>query len=228
MVKGLVAMHVAMALSLIVLAVFYGAAWFELHPGPWAAFALSLGPMGVLVLGAALLLKRSRRPQAARGEAETHADLAEFGAELGVVSRRLFEERLGEECERSASFGLPMAVAILSVQMPGTHATREEWQAMGTAVANSAARLIRSTDIVAYLGGLEYAFCFPRTELSGTELAISRLERDLEPYSPAVGLAAFGRAGASAAELMDAARRDAIHRPVARAKTRPWDEKLVV
>ncbi len=163
-----------------------------------------------------------------RVAAEIDRRLGEFDPAASVFTRSMFEARLNQECARSARYKLSMTVMMLSVQAMPKATGGNDWAAVSSVVVGATARLLRSEDIVGYVGGLEYAFCFPHTDGKGAEIAARRLEKALAELGPAVGVAEYGADGTTAAELLDACRQSSIRRLAVRARTGTWNEDPAV
>jgi diguanylate cyclase (GGDEF)-like protein/PAS domain S-box-containing protein len=104
----------------------------------------------------------------------------------GLSNRRLFHQRLQEELERSRRYGAGLSLVLLDVDHfksfndtfghpAGDDVLREVAQLLG--------RTARPCDIVARIGGEEFAVLLPDTAVNGALLSAERFRREIEQAS---------------------------------------------
>jgi diguanylate cyclase (GGDEF)-like protein len=177
---------------------------------------------------AALLAERDMLARAARASDERLREAAQAAAayasrlaatdELtGLANRREFMRRLEEEYVRASGYGTPLALAIFDIDH-FKHVNDRHGHGGGDAVlraiAASAIGVVRAGDLVARLGGEEFAVLMPGAPADAARSLSERLRLTVEhlrcaediAVTVSVGLAMF-RAGMSADELLVAADR---------------------
>jgi diguanylate cyclase (GGDEF)-like protein len=159
------------------------------------ALPLLAGPR---VVGA-LLVARRGQPFAAEerqvaGMVATQAAMALQNARLattdaltGLYNRRYFEQALAFECERARRIGRPIGLVIADVDH--FKAFNEQYghpagDAVLREVAATLARQLRRTDIVARIGGEEFAAILPEDDLGEVAIAAERLREAVEQRPP--------------------------------------------
>ncbi len=136
-----------------------------------------------------------------------------------VANRRSFSERTVSEMERSRRNGRPLSLLMLDLDF--FKKVNDTWgHAGGDAVLCDFARttesVVRTTDIVARLGGEEFAVLLPDTGIEGAEILARRLLDSVRArsvaynggeivYTVSIGLAAFGGAEETYDSLLDRA-----------------------
>jgi diguanylate cyclase (GGDEF)-like protein len=96
----------------------------------------------------------------------------------GLANRRAFTQRLAGEVERARRYGHPLALAILDLDDFKRVNDVHGHQIGDLVLARFAERLrenARPSDLVARLGGEEFAWLMPRTDLHGAVAACGRL-----------------------------------------------------
>jgi len=104
----------------------------------------------------------------------------------GVGTRKMFEESLEAECERSSRYHRPFCLAILDVDNFKT-VNDELGHATGDQVLREVAQVLnqekRSTDILARYGGDEFAMLLPETELDAAVPVFDRMRNKVQAIS---------------------------------------------
>lgn len=160
------------------------------------ALPLLAGPR---VVGALLVARRRAQPFADQerqvaGMVATQAAMALQNARLattdaltGLYNRRYFEQALAFECERARRIGRPIGLVIADVDHFKAF-NEQHGHPAGDAVlrevAATLARQLRRTDIVARIGGEEFAAILPEDDLGEVAIAAERLRQAVEQRSP--------------------------------------------
>jgi diguanylate cyclase (GGDEF)-like protein len=139
-------------------------------------------------------------------------DLAARDSLTGCLNRRGFESALDAELARTARTGRPIAILLIDVDhLKAINDDRghEAGDASLVAVARALTYAARRTDVVARVGGDEFAILAPETDdRAGLSLAVRIHEEVARSASPpatvSVGVASANHAG-EAAEIMRAA-----------------------
>lgn len=103
---------------------------------------------------------------------------SQIDALTGVFSRRVFEDQLEQECQRSIRYGHPFAVAIVDVDRFKAvndalgHAAGDQMLRM---VADTMRQGIRTTDVLARYGGDEFVLLMPETMGASAIAVVERL-----------------------------------------------------
>jgi diguanylate cyclase (GGDEF)-like protein len=104
----------------------------------------------------------------------------------GLKNRRMFEECLGREINRSSRYGTSFALLLLdlrwfkSVNDTYGHATGDE---ILRSVARASVETIRASDISCRIGGDEFAILLPQAERSSAETLAERIAGKFETYA---------------------------------------------
>lgn len=104
----------------------------------------------------------------------------------GLNNRRMFEEYLDQEIDRSTRYGSPFGLllfdlrAFKSVNDTYGHATGDE---ILRSTARASLETIRGCDIPCRTGGDEFAILLPQSERPGTEALAERIARKFEEYA---------------------------------------------
>jgi diguanylate cyclase (GGDEF)-like protein len=138
----------------------------------------------------------------------------------GLNNRRMFEEYLDREIDRSTRYGSPFGLLLFdlrtfkSVNDTYGHAAGDE---ILRSVARASLETIRGSDIPCRTGGDEFAILLPKAERLGTEVLAERIARKFEEYARSLapstrvgidyGIAIFPEDGHDATSLFAAADR---------------------
>jgi diguanylate cyclase (GGDEF)-like protein len=160
------------------------------------AVPLSTGPK---TLGAALVVRGEGEPFAEEERrlaemiatqaamALQNARLATTDALTSLNNRRYFEQALAFECERARRTGRPLGLLIADVdhfkrfnERFGHPAGDEVLRQVAGTMANQ----LRRTDIVARIGGEEFAAILPEDDLGAATVAAERLRQAVELRPP--------------------------------------------
>ena len=199
---------------------FYGA-------GVSAGFATGVAAAYAFALSIALVRRNTRHwlRLLARIEADTRRRLASTEQESSF-SARFFLERLGQECRRSARYGLPLSIIRLRCDSYAVAQLGAADDAGATVVTATAANL-RAEDVVGRLSEIEYAFFLPHTNRAGAEVVIARLDA-LGALVESLGLAVFGEDGTEPNDLLRSAGADAERRLKHAERERGWNQRTLV
>jgi diguanylate cyclase (GGDEF)-like protein len=134
-----------------------------------------------------------------------------------LLNRRGFEDRFGLELERSERAGEPLSVIVLdcdnfkAINDRGGHEVGDRTL---VAIARYFAAIVRAEDVVARLGGEEFAVLLPGAEPASALRVAERLRRGIgqhvtddrgRPIAASFGVATYPNDGRSATELVRAA-----------------------
>jgi diguanylate cyclase (GGDEF)-like protein len=114
-------------------------------------------------------------------------DLAILDDLTGLHNRRFFQGRLDDEVRRLQRYGRPLSLALFDVdffkQVNDTkgHATGD---AVLKFVAECARKAARKVDLVARIGGDEFAILMPETDVAGAVVVCERLRQLLADDAP--------------------------------------------
>ncbi|MBK1720840.1 GGDEF domain-containing protein [Thiocystis violacea] len=117
-------------------------------------------------------------------EKQQQAMLARIDSLTGIANRRLFEEALANEWKRAARTRTPLSMAIADIDYfkryndhlghpGGDQCLRKVAESMATAAR-------RPGDLAARIGGEEFAFILPNTQLSDAAAIAERIREDIE------------------------------------------------
>lgn len=138
----------------------------------------------------------------------------------GLNNRRMFEEYLDREVERSTRYG--SSFGLLLFDLRNFKSSNDMYgHAVGDSILRSVARASRETlrgsDIPCRMGGDEFAILLPQAERSGSKLLAERIARKVEEYARSLapgapvgvdyGIAIFPEDGHDATGLLAAADR---------------------
>ncbi|MGO8819304.1 MAG: diguanylate cyclase domain-containing protein [Terriglobia bacterium] len=138
----------------------------------------------------------------------------------GLNNRRMFEEHLDQEIDRSTRYKSTFALLLFDLRK--FKSVNDSYgHAAGDAILRSVARAslatIRGSDISCRIGGDEFALLLPQGDRAGTEVLAERISRKFDEYArplaPGVpvgidyGIAIFPEDGKDAAGLCEAADR---------------------
>ncbi len=141
-----------------------------------------------------------------------------FDENTGLYHAWYLEMRLEEEATRCDRYGLEMALIVLRAgQVDLPQLSSGEWGSLAASVARSAARTVRTVDMTAALGPMEFAVCLVH---AGHETALAVTRRLLEELSGlecSVGVVVYPSDCDDVSELVQLARLDAARPRLARA-----------
>ncbi|MGD0226517.1 MAG: GGDEF domain-containing protein [Terriglobia bacterium] len=138
----------------------------------------------------------------------------------GLNNRRMFEEYLGQEIDRSTRYGSPFA--LLSFDLRNFKSVNDIYgHAAGDEILRSLARAsletLRGSDIPCRIGGDEFAILLPQADRPGSEVLAGRIARKFEEYARSLapgapvgvdyGIAIFPEEGHDVTSLLAAADR---------------------
>jgi diguanylate cyclase len=186
-------------------------------PGAGAAVAGAVGPAG-------LPAWRARQPAWLQGLIDALVDLSSRDALTGLANRRSFELALAREVDRVARSGEPALLLMLDIdhfkRVNDTHghaAGDQVLRAVATALLDS----VRPMDLVARIGGEEFAIVLPNCPAPFGATVAERVRRRVErapvvvaqrgsrSRSPSASAAPLRRSGCARPRLVDRARRPA-------------------
>lgn len=183
-----------------------GAAWVYSRQGPSEEAYLRDPFLGIgFVLGqvilffgtAATLHALSRQAEEVRATLQSHTErmtqLAHTDPLTGLANRRQLIDQLEREFLRARRYRRPLG--LLYLDLDGFKAINDRFGHMFgdeilRSVANTMRAVLRSTDLLARIGGDEFAVLLPETPLTGAENVASKLHRALASYSQRLGPAA--------------------------------------
>lgn len=130
-----------------------------------------------------------------------------------IKNRRAFVEAATEEIERVRRYGHPFSAVYLDVdnfKLINDSFGHKAGDAILTSIANSIERNVRRADVVARIGGDEFALLLPETDAAGAQIAVNRLLLRLRqsldaqqwPVTVSVGLVTFTEPPTSVDELL--------------------------
>ncbi len=118
-------------------------------------------------------------------QAERLAKLAHTDPLTGLANRRHFFERLESEFARAQRYRRPFC--LLYIDLDGFKAINDRFGHLfgdeilrGSALAMQA--ILRSTDLLARIGGDEFAVLLPETSMRGSEHVVEKIRRALSAY----------------------------------------------
>ena len=139
----------------------------------------------------------------------------------GLNNRRMFEEFLAQEIDRSTRYG--SSFALLSLDLRKFKSVNDTYgHAAGDAILRSVARAtletVRGSDIPCRIGGDEFAILLPQAERLGSEVLAQRIAGKFEEYASSIapgapvgidyGIAIFPEDGHDATSLFASADRN--------------------
>ncbi len=179
------------------------AAWLSLPAsspvsGPLRSHDLAAGfLMGqlALYLGTAVAMHSvARQAEEVRATLQEHNEkmtlLAHTDPLTGLANRRQLIDQLQREYGRARRYRRPLG--LLYLDLDGFKAINDRFGHMFgdevlRHVANTMRAVLRSTDLLARIGGDEFAVLLPETPLSGSENVAAKLHRALTSYSQRLG-----------------------------------------
>lgn len=115
----------------------------------------------------------------------------------GLVNRRVFEERITQELAKAERYNLPLVLACLDLdhfKAINDRLGHAEGDAALKEVSHTFSAIVRDTDLIARVGGDEFAMILPNTSLHNAQQLMNRLCQavtDLDihaPNAPALGV----------------------------------------
>lgn len=147
---------------------------------PWIGFAIALTVYSLAAWSAASLVAR----------AATERELALTDPLTGLGNRRFFQEIAQIELHRSRRYQRPLSLAYVDVdrfkQVNDTQG-HDAGDALLQLIARETLSALRTSDVVARVGGDEFAMLLPETPLEGAEIALEKLRERLLSASRASG-----------------------------------------
>lgn len=161
---------------------------------PLLGLGLAISQM-VLYFGTAVTTHAlSRQTQEVRATLQEHTEkmtqLAHTDPLTGLANRRQLIDQLQREYGRARRYRRPLG--LLYLDLDGFKAINDRFGHMFgdevlRHVANTMRAVLRSTDLLARIGGDEFAVLLPETPLSGSENVAAKLHRALTSYSQRLG-----------------------------------------
>jgi diguanylate cyclase (GGDEF)-like protein len=120
------------------------------------------------------------------------ADLAMKDALTGIYNRRHFDGRLDNEWKRFRRYNRPLSLLLLDIdhfKSVNDRYGHDVGDQVIKAVARCCGVQTRDSDVVARIGGEEFAILLPETELADARIAAERLRRAVanEPIASSAG-----------------------------------------
>jgi GGDEF domain-containing protein len=196
-------------------------------PTDWAFLVNMLASGGLTAAGCFLVyqvLHSHYRQALAELESRLALRLGVQDSAGTLFSSQFFRTRLEQECKRSIRYKLSMALLIVDFKAIAGLTGEEMRIKISKAMVLAAARIVRSEDVVGYVGDLRYAFLLPHTDAAGAEVVVKRINDALREFSPKVGVATLPSDGTTGADLIAGAAADVQHRATRLARSRLWNE----
>ena len=130
-----------------------------------------------------------------------------YDADLGLYQAWYFGLRLTEESERCRRYGLSIAVLVVKVPVLLHPSVSEQgWRIQAAKAAYVTARSVRTVDLAASLGAMEFGLCLVHCDHAGAEAAARRLDQELSDYKCLIGIAIYPEDNCDAKALVALAR----------------------
>jgi diguanylate cyclase (GGDEF)-like protein len=103
----------------------------------------------------------------------------------GLANRRRFDGELERELERAARFGHPFSLALLDIdhfKAVNDRYSHQTGDRVLQTLASLLRGLVRDVDLVARIGGEEFAILFPETDEKRSVRAVERIRRTVERH----------------------------------------------
>jgi diguanylate cyclase (GGDEF)-like protein len=201
--------HLGAASAAYGLVLLVGSSHVALPGLTWAVVTGTLGVLGILMLTLRGQVEHLVRELASAARTDSLTELA---------NRRELEERFAAELERSTRTARPLSIIVLDLDWFKEYNDRFGHDAGDRALvmlARALERATRTSDVVARLGGEEFAVLAPETDEAEGYLLSERLRaevrtafaRETEKMTISCGVASFPIHGITSGELLHAADR---------------------
>lgn len=147
---------------------------------PWFGLAIALTVYALAAWSAASLVAR----------AASERELALTDPLTGLGNRRFFQDIAQFELSRSRRYHRPLSLAYIDVdRFKQVNDTRghEAGDTLLRVIATEAMSALRTSDVVARVGGDEFAMLLPETPLGGAEIAVEKLRERLVTAASSAG-----------------------------------------
>jgi diguanylate cyclase (GGDEF)-like protein len=150
-------------------------------PHPWSWAAAGAVVLGVLAAVTWAVLRGNRRTLLQQHAAEVRRLQQQLERDelTDLFNRRAFNRRFGQEFRRARRYGRPLSIVLLDLDHFKTindtygHATGDATlRTFGSLLSD----LTRTTDLVARVGGDEFALLLPETEVEAAGQVVERLK----------------------------------------------------
>ncbi len=169
------------------------AGWpLPLDPATGVVFVLANGLVALAAAAAMSLLSSHARESLdmLSSQAEQMATLAHTDPLTGLANRRRLMEQFEREFRRALRYGRPLSLVYLDLDGFKTindHFGHMFGDEVLQGVAKSMLAVLRATDLLARVGGEEFALLLPETGLEGASNVAHKLRRALNAYGAQLG-----------------------------------------
>jgi len=169
------------------------AGWpLPLEPATGVVFVLANGLVALAAAAVMSLLSSHARESMdlLSSQAEQMANLANTDPLTGLANRRRLMEQFEREFRRALRYGRPLSLVYLDLD--GFKTINDHFGHMFgddvlQGVAKSMLAVLRAADLLARVGGEEFALLLPETGLEGASNVANKLRRALNAYSAQLG-----------------------------------------